>query len=287
MDNPQVTINTLVSGDADPKTGVFDILYKSVADRLSLEYEKGYMTSNEYTQLLLGALQAVLTESVQYTLSMNKATQEARLLEKQNTVETLNIGLRHQQIQEAKHKVLLAEAQVKHQSAETDYLVIQQDKLLKEIEAITAQITHQTKETDILDDQQRLLVREYETMLIQQDKLEKDIEAIQSQIALSNQQILKIQADVSLSGQKLITERANTDSTVGDVDSLIGKQRTLLQGQADGFIRDAEQKAAKMILDTFMVRASQGDALPTTENNLMDSDVGAFVTKLANGIGIS
>ena len=73
-------------------------------------------------------------------------------------------------------------------------------------------------------------------------------------------QIDKLAAEIALLGQKKSTEEAQIKDIVDDlaVVGVIGKQKLLYGKQTDGFDRDAEQKAAKMMIDTWAIRVSAG-----------------------------
>ena len=98
-------------------------------------------------------------------------------------------------------------------------------------------------------------------------------------------QIAKAAAETALLNQKVITEKAQTDGSVISPDSILGKQVILFKVQADGFQRDAEQKAAKLMIDTWSVRrgTDEGVAADST-NKLADTFIGQAVTKLLAGV---
>lgn len=88
----------------------------------------------------------------------------------------------------------------------------------------------------------------------------------------------------SLLLQKVVTEAAQTTATGIAEDSVIGRQKALYAAQAEGFQRDAEQKATKILLDTWNVRKtadSDGTAVV-----VLDSDITAAVTRLKMGIAV-
>jgi len=76
-DTTHDTINT--------KTGNFDHLMKAVTLHLEEQFNAGRITGTDYATVYLGALQSVLAQAVNFTLNMNKANEEATLLEKQQT----------------------------------------------------------------------------------------------------------------------------------------------------------------------------------------------------------
>jgi len=100
-------------------------------------------------------------------------------------------------------------------------------------------------------------------------------------------QTLKGASETSLLTQKVLTEKAQTTSIGVDADSVIGRQKLLYQGQADGYKRDAEQKAAKLMVDTWNVRRTTDETGTSANaaNKLTDTDIGAVITKLLTGVG--
>lgn len=97
---------------------------------------------------------------------------------------------------------------------------------------------------------------------------------------------IKTQSETSLLLQKVATEKAQTTALGVDADSVIGKQKTLYQAQTDGFSRDAEQKVAKLMVDSWNVRRTTDEATVADGTNMLaDSIVGRAVTKMLNGVG--
>jgi hypothetical protein len=67
---------------------------------------------------------------------------------------------------------------------------------------------------------------------------------------------------------------------------VIGKQITLYQAQADGFKRDAEQKAAKIMVESWNARRATDEAtVADGTNKLADAYIGQAITKLLAGAG--
>jgi hypothetical protein len=70
-----------------------------------------------------------------------------------------------------------------------------------------------------------------------------------------------------------------------DADSVVGKQRLVYAAQTSGFTRDAEQKAAKVMVDSWNVRRTTDEATSANgTNNLDDGSVGRAVSKLLAGV---
>lgn len=97
---------------------------------------------------------------------------------------------------------------------------------------------------------------------------------------------LKTTAEIALLGQKTATERAQTLAMGVDIDSVLGKQKALYQAQTDGFTRDAEQKVAKLMVDSWNVRRTTDEATVADGVNMLnDVTVGRAVNKVLTGVG--
>ena len=74
----------VVSGD-----GVFDELMKAANAHIDVEYKKNRIKGSEYSTVYLGAMQSVISQSLQLLLSQQKVNLEAELLTKQLESENL------------------------------------------------------------------------------------------------------------------------------------------------------------------------------------------------------
>jgi hypothetical protein len=120
-------------------------------------------------------------------------------------------------------------------------------------------------------------------------------------VAPSDAQALKAAAEITLLGQKKLTEEAQvknvlSDATIvfrpvdGEVDAegfgVLGKQQFLYKMQSDGFLRDAEQKLTKILMDSWAIAKSVDTSglvtLPTNSNQITLVKV---IEKAREGIG--
>lgn len=108
-----------------------------------------------------------------------------------------------------------------------------------------------------------------------------------SQVSLTNAQTDSATAQTALYNQKTVTELAQTTSTPAS-GSVMGVQNDLMATQKASYLRDAEQKAAKMLIDTWNVRrnADTTSNPVTATNRLRDEDIGSAVDKMLDGIGV-
>lgn len=143
------------------------------------------------------------------------------------------------------------------------------------LEEQTAQMEAQTR----LTDQQVLnAVKEGTRIDKQICKLEAEYDALM-------EQKLKTVAETALLGQKKATEAAQTIGAGVDADSYIGRQKMLYQQQAEGFLRDAEQKAAKLMVDSWNVRRTTDEGTVADGiNKLSDTYIGRSIDKLLDGV---
>lgn len=141
---------------------------------------------------------------------------------------------------------------------------LSKDKTNAEIDLLNEQITNAQKEGLVLDGQKCKLDAEFDVL---------------------SETKLKVIAETALLSQKKVTEEAQTSSVAVVADSVIGKQKALYQAQTDGYARDAEQKATKIMVDSWNVRRTTDDAtIADSTNKLGDTHIGQAVQKLLDGI---
>lgn len=98
-------------------------------------------------------------------------------------------------------------------------------------------------------------------------------------------QKLKVAQETALLTQKVATEKAQTVGAGVDPDSVIGKQKQLYTAQTDGFARDAEQKAAQVLISTWNARRTTDEGTEANATNkLYDPTIGRAVDKMLSGI---
>jgi hypothetical protein len=268
-------------------TGIFDVLMRANAAHLESEFAKGRIKGPEYSTVYLGSLTQVMQTALQLLLTKDKTMLEADLLTKQ-------IALADKEILKATATIAQLEAQtllINQQKANAiaDSLNIPKQGLL--IDANKAQTTQQTlnltsqklqveAQTALTTQQKANAVLEGNVLVATECKLKAEFDVLQS----TN---LKTTQETGLLAQKTATERAQVTALGVDDNSVVGRQKQLYQAQTSGFTRDAEQKAAKVLVDTWNVRrTTDPDSAPAdTNNNLNDAVVGRVVTKLLAGVG--
>lgn len=133
-------------------------------------------------------------------------------------------------------------------------------------------------QTQLINQQKINAITENTVLIAQECKLRAEFDLIMSNVLKSNQ-------ETTLLTQKVATERAQVTALGVDADSVVGRQKALYVAQTNGFVRDAEQKAAKLMVDTWNVRRTTDEGtVADSVNNLNDAAVGRAVTKLLAGV---
>jgi hypothetical protein len=151
--------------------------------------------------------------------------------------------------------------------------------LQKQIQKADAEILQVQKQTALLEQQRLNAITENTVLVAQECKLRAEYDLTLASITRTNE-------EVALLTQKTATERAQVTALGVDADSIVGRQKGLYLAQADGFKRDAEQKATKIMVDSWNVRRTTDEATVADSTNMLnDAAVGRAVTKLLTGVG--
>ena len=120
------------------------------------------------------------------------------------------------------------------------------------------------------------------------DKANKELALLDKQIELIEAQIASQVANNVLIAQKVKTEKAQIQDIVDGeaVVGVTGAQTALYKQQKEGFIRDAEQKALKIISDTWITRKTVDDGTPLP-TGFDTGAVDAFTRKVADGVKVT
>lgn len=235
----------------------------------------------------------------------------------QNSKVPKEIVLLDKQALQADGSIALTTAQKEQIVAETttrlpveiQNLVKQGDNLAKQAlmtDAQTAQVVEQTKRYpyDIEEIQARIANMTKQTLIA-----EKDIELKVGQLTLQEKQLLLAQAELAvkqqelevqlaaiesqraqaqLYAQKVQTEKAQTEGTIAQPNSVLGANVAVLMAQADGYKSDKLQKAAKILVDTWNVRRNSDDGTEANiTNQLHDANVGVTVKGMMTDAGLT
>lgn len=205
----------------------------------------------------------------QLQLENDKLTLEVRVVELQR--DKLDYEIKHimplQKLQiEWQNKQI--EANIRKIDFEIDKLFpLQERKLQLEIDKFNYEVTEllplqkaQLKyQNDKLDfELNQLLPLQKAQLQLANDKLSNDILLIAAQIK-------KIDAEIDLLIYKGYSEFSNISDvlpTGAAINGITRRQRELLEKQKDGFDRDAEQKLAKLMVDTYAVQRTTDEDMP-------------------------
>jgi len=160
------------------------------------------------------------------------------------------------------------------------FLLTKDDALLKakQIEMLEKQMLEIDARIALTEQQTANAIIEGTVLTAQECKLRAEYDLIM-------EQKLKTVAEAALLAQKKVTEQAQTDGTNIDAASVVGKQIQLYDAQRDGYRRDAEQKVAKLLVDSWNVRMTTNDLTEANAvNKLSDTYIGQAVGKLLDGV---
>ena len=167
----------------------------------------------------------------------------------------------------------LQEAQISLTTAQEDQIRAEMQKIPYEIQALQKQLELADKQIAQADKQLELTEAQIQVQLKQLDLMAEQLEQAKAQTAYYE--------------QRTITEKAQTSAGVAATGSVIGTQIALMNKQADGYDRNAEQQAAQILANTWNVRRqTDEDTQANTTNKLDDASVGAVIAKLAAGINV-
>jgi hypothetical protein len=287
-------------------TGVFDVLMRATKAHLDEEFTKNRLRGPEYSTVYLGALQSVMSQSMQFLLQKDKTSLEAMLVEQQILLAQAEVTKANAVIAQIQAQTALAVQQTANALAE---LAILQANALKvpaevaHIQAQTAMVGQQKtnliaealnlpKQGLLLDAQKDQTVQKTLNAVTENDVLLATKCKLQAEYDLVLATKLKADQEVSLLAWKVTTEKAQTTATGVDDNSVVGKQKLLYGAQTAGFSRDAEQKAADLLIKTWNTRRMTDDTtiaglspLGGVDNGLGDANVARAVTKLLSGVG--
>lgn len=271
-----------VTGD-----GVFDVLMRATKAHLDEEFKKNRITGPEYSTVYLGSVQQVMQTSLEFLLQRKRIGLEAELLAQQILLAQIEVQkadaalrLAEKQIELADKEIQIQQANLLKIPAEIAHIEAQTSLVQANSQKVPAEKAHIEAQTQLVDQQHLNAVTENLVLQAQKCKLDAEFDLI-------GQNVLKAGAETTLLGQKTTTERAQVSAMGVDEDSVIGRQKRLYFAQTEGFKRDAEQKVAKIMTDTWGIRRSTDEegTQASATNRLDDVTIGRAVSKLLEGVG--
>ena len=287
--------------------GVLDTLLRTMRLHLDHEFKNNRITGTAYATVYAQSLTAFLQQAIQYTLSKSKLALELDGLRAQNQLLITENDKALAEINRITTDTAVAikqghliDAQTCEVKARTNQINAEVGlRLPAEVENIKKQTSLLAYElTEIKPQEMALKARqadlaEYELLQIKP----KELELLMKQIAVQEHmiqyklpaEVIHINAQTDLYKQKEKTEKAQIDPSGVLPNSVIDLQNKMMKAQADGFLRDAEQKATKLLVDTWSIRKnSDPDGNPeNSTNKLADANIGLAVQKMLQGIGVS
>lgn len=280
-DDKAIELSDLTGGEI-AGNGAFDELMRAVKSHLAEEYSKGRITGDMYTQAYISALDMAMGNANTFLLQRQITNQQVRLLDAQIENEELNKQLIQKQIDKLEQDTLYVAKQV--EKADSDIALVDAQTLNQGKQGLVLDQTVANALKDLEVKDTNITAQEAQTAMVVQQTVNAE-----SQDDQIKKQTLKIQAEIDVLEQRAISELAQTSNTVNGqpIGGVLGKQVELYQNQADGYLRDAEQKAAKIFNDTLLTRiTTEYDNASAANAGMSDTDVLNVMNKLRSGIGI-
>lgn len=176
--------------------GVFDKLMTALTAHLDKEYQGQRLKGQDYAQVYLGSITAILSNSVAFLLQKDEAAGKAALIEAQ-------IRLLEVQIAKEEFDKQLVEAQTKKVIQETANLVLEGDNLVA---------------------QNCLLKAQYDLAMLQKLQTTAQTALIQQKIATEKAQVTETGVDAnSVIGKQKLLYQAQTDGFARDAEQKLLK----------------------------------------------------------------
>ena len=309
----EITLAQLTQETLDG-SGAFDALMRAFNAHIQEQFRANRIVGSDYSKVYLGGLDTVMTKALEFLLRKQEIDLQAQLLEQQIILAKLSAD-------KALVEIELVKQQTENAKAEGALIVLNRDKVAADIRHIDADTLNIPKQGVLLDNQalqikqatanataeglnipkqgfildaQKLQIAaqtglvtqqtangvlEGKVLVAQECKLKADYD-------LTMQTIIKTGSEDLLLKAKITTEKAQYSAVGVDDNSVIGRQKNLYAAQTAGFTRDSEQKAAKLMIDSWNARRMTDDAtVADGTNKLDDASIGRAVGKVLDGIG--
>jgi hypothetical protein len=280
-----ITTNDLTTGVVNG-TGVFDELMTTITAHLDVQYKKQRIKGTEYSKVYLGSMEAAMQQAVLFLLQKHKAGFEADLIEAQIRKIDAEIILLDKESEKMDQEIILMQKQVEKITAEIEilgYEIIKIQAAIKNLQVDNLVKAGQVVNEVSIDADGDLIIPAGDALPVtgvigaQRQKLLEEVDLTikqqateQSRNTLIGSQDVKTQAEYQLVARKIMSEEAQVGDVVGasaelgtpgfTVEGILGRQSKLLDAQVDGFKRDAEQKAVKLVTDLWSVNITADNA---------------------------
>lgn len=181
----------------------------------------------------------------------------------------------------------LLDAQVAYSTQQKTNLEADGLNIPKQGELLDAQVTATLREGSL---------REKQILLAEKDVLlrDKEISLKEQQLLLAAEELLLKAEEIEVAksqgelyAQKVITEKAQVDSSVVGAGSVIDTNNKLLNAQADAYEKEQVIKAVKLAMDTFITGYTNGDRWGNTANLQNDNTLGVLMERMGATIGVT
>lgn len=191
----------------------------------------------------------------------------------------VEVELLQAQTDNAQSQIALTDAQV--------LKITEENKVIPyNIERIQAEVANMTRQSDILEKELEIKIS---TLALQDKQLllaDAELEVRKLELDVKRAEVEAAQAQAQLYAAKVLTENAQT-MDAAHPNSVLGSNIAVLRAQAAGYARDAEQKAAKILVDAWNVQRNTDEGvIPNADNQLHDISIGKAVTAMLRGAGI-
>jgi hypothetical protein len=189
-------------------------------------------------------------------------------------------------------------------------MVVEKDNMAKQGDQLVAQTALTTSQKAKVDADVQLTAQQKTNLITENTNLTKQGTLLDAQVTksaadtslvtankelavvektLRTEQVTKTQQEVAVLQQRVKNEKAQISDTVDGVavTGIIGKQRDLHAAQIDGFKRDAEYKATKLMTDIWVTQRSTDDGISPAGAGLADAEIAKFVAVLKTGVGVT
>lgn len=191
----------------------------------------------------------------------------------------VEVELLQAQTDNAQSQIALTEAQV--------VKITEENKVIPyTIERIQAEIANMTRQSDILEKELEIKI----SSLALQDKqlllADAELQVRVLELDVKRAEVAAAQSQAQLYAAKVLTENAQTMDSAHP-NSVLGSNIAVLRAQAAGYARDAEQKAAKILVDAWNVQRNTDEGISANATNLLyDTSIGKAVSAMLRGAGI-
>lgn len=310
----EILISEIVTDTADG-TAYFDKLMSAIQVRLDDQYTQQRISGDAYASVYLGAMQTALQQSIAFALGREQADKQADLIANQaeevlastirnDLMSTSSIAKDTSQIAKTDADTALTGNQnieVQASTVRNDALsnstitkntadIARNDSLaVSTIAKDNAQKSKIDNETILTSNQSiEILASTVRNDALSASNISKNTTDTARNDLIATSQIDKATSEKALLDQKKFTEEAQILDTVNAVAvaGLVGKQKELYTNQAEGFIRQAEQKAMKAFTDIWTIARSTDDTVPAP-NHIDQGSMDALMEKVVAGIGMT